>query len=92
LLVIRRLEVLLRLGVTGLGQVKVISTELEELRADNMKLRQVIRGLEKVYQSPPVSRKRRGTKEKVLKYSGCGLGIAAVVILLLIILGVIRLG
>ena len=92
MLVIRRLEVLLRLGVTGLGQVKVISTELEELRADNMKLRQVIRGWRRCISRLQSRGRGGGTKEKVLKYSGCGLGIAAVVILLLIILGVIRLG
>ena len=85
--------------VTELGQVKIISTELEELRAETMKLRQVIRGLERVYHEEPtilttgvVIEEEESTKDKVIKYAGYGLGIAALVFLLLLILGVIQWG
>ena len=84
--------------VTELGQVKVISTELEELRAETMKLRQVVRGLERVYNAPPTiiftsfSVEEESTRDKILKFAGYGLGIAAVVFLLLLILGVIQWG
>jgi len=85
--------------VTELGQVKIISTELEELRAETMKLRQVVRGLERVYHEEPtilttgiVIEEEKSTKDKVIKYAGYGLGIAALVFLLLLILGVIQWG
>lgn len=85
--------------VTELGQVKIISTELEELRAEAMKLRQVIRGLERVYHTQPTIlttevaiEEEEGVKGKIVKYAGYGLGIAALVFLLLLILGVIQWG
>ncbi len=83
--------------VSELGQVKIISTELEELRAEVMKLRQVIRGLERIYQSPPsittvtfnVESEGESTKDKVVKYGGLSLGALALVLFILFLLGVI---
>ena len=85
--------------VTELGNVRVISTELEELRAENMKLRQVIRGLERVYQAPPTVttttfslEEAESTRDKVLKAAGWVAGAAVVAFLLLVALGVVNLG
>ena len=81
--------------VTELGQVRIISTELEELRADNMKLRQIIRGLERIYQSPPsittasLEIEEEAVRDKVVKYAGMGLGAVALILLLLFVAGVI---
>lgn len=85
--------------VTELGQVRVISTELEELRADNMKLRQVIKGLEKVYQSPPTIttttftlEEERSDRAAAVTYAGIGAGLAVIAFLIMLILGVVSFG
>ena len=85
--------------VTELGNVRIISTELEELRADNMKLRQVIKGLERVYQAPPTVttttfslEEAESTRDKVLKAAGWVVGAGVAIFLLLIALGVVNLG
>ena len=85
--------------VTELGNVRIISTELEELRADNMKLRQVIKGLERVYQSPPTVttttfslEEEESTREKVLRIAGWVVGAGVAIFLLLVALGVVNLG
>ncbi len=82
--------------VSEIGQVRVISTELEELRADNMKLRQIIRGLERIYQSPPSIttapieiEEGSSSRYEAVKNIGIGVGIAVLAFLVLIILGVI---
>jgi len=85
-----------KVWIDEVGKIKIISTELEELRADNMKLRQLVKGLEKVFQSPPTITTSTFTleeesplKEKVAKYSGIIIGAIALGLIILLILGLI---
>ena len=85
-----------KVWIDEVGKIKIISTELEELRADNMKLRQMVKGLEKVYQTPPTItvatfnlEEESPVKEKVMKYSGIILGAVALGLILMLILGLI---
>jgi len=81
--------------VTELGSIKVISTELEELRMDNMKLRQIVRGMERIYQSPPtittttMEIEEGSSRAEAIKNIGLGVGIAVIAFLILLILGVV---
>jgi hypothetical protein len=82
--------------VSELGQVRLISTELEELRADNMKLRQIIRGLERIYQSPPSIttasidiEEESSRRYMYVKQAAVGAGAAVLVFLVLLILGLL---
>jgi len=82
--------------VTELGSIKVISTELEELRMDVMKLRQIVRGMERVYQSPPsitlasIEIQEGTSRMEMVKQVSMGVAAVVVVLLILLLLGVIH--
>lgn len=81
--------------VEEFGSIKIISTELEELRAENMKLRQIIKGLERIYHEPPsvvttvfeVLEESETRTQKIVKYVGIGLASVAILLFIMFMLG-----